>query len=86
MNVLLTGATGSLGPHLVVELLRAKEIELLKVSLDHAQPWMTLHADQRLRALQFWLIAVGSVVLAVRGRTRGPLPRRSCRCCFRYDS
>jgi hypothetical protein len=26
---------------------------------------------------QFWLITVGSVVLAVRGRTRGPLPRRS---------
>ena len=26
---------------------------------------------------QFWVIAVGSVVLAVRGRGRGPLPRRS---------
>jgi hypothetical protein len=47
-----------------------EEIELLKVSLDHAQAWMTLHADQRLRALQFWLIAVAALTTAYVGTLR----------------
>lgn len=36
----------------------SEERELLNIALEHARAWMILHADQRLRALNFWLIAV----------------------------
>lgn len=40
------------------------ELDLLKVALDHARAWMTLHADQRLRALNFWLIGTAFLTTA----------------------
>jgi nucleoside-diphosphate-sugar epimerase len=65
MNVLLTGATGSLGPHLVLELLRAKEIErlyLLCRSDEHA-------SSARVQILRAGMIeAAGSADAAIARR------------------
>lgn len=38
--------------------------DLIKLGLEHARAWMILHADQRLRALNFWLLSAAFLTTA----------------------
>jgi hypothetical protein len=38
------------------------EIETLRIALEHARAWQQLHAEQRLRAVDFFLVATAFLV------------------------
>lgn len=40
------------------------DFDALKFAVEHARAWMILHADQRLRALNFWIVAMAFLTAA----------------------